>query len=103
LNISICDATNNARTTFLGLQILIFKGAGLQILLNVRSTISCVGFAIRHHRILASVMRQNDNIKEVRPEGGNQQSALGNALGMWATNAELETNLMLWSTFGLEI
>ena len=27
-----------------------------------------------------SVMRQNDNIKEVRPEGGNQQLARGSSL-----------------------
>jgi hypothetical protein len=31
-------------------------------------------------------MRQNDDIKEVRPEEGNQQLALGNALGMRATH-----------------
>ena len=31
-------------------------------------------------------MRQNDNIKEVRPERGNQRLARGNALGMRTTH-----------------
>ena len=66
LNMSICDA-EKVRTAFLGLQILILNGAGLQILLNppcakrtqqiqlnypaqlLNVRFSCVGFAIRHN------------------------------------------------------
>ena len=42
------------------------------------------------------VMQQNDDIGLMRPKGATSSQPR-------ATNAELETSLMLWSTFGLEI